>query len=58
MDERTVSVWTAWDLLIFGKGAEGVGAENLLPLRLVGKSGSATQRVSILDVAVKEGGEL
>src|SRR5438309_1005954 len=56
--ERTTSVSTAWDLLIFGKGAEGVGAENLLPLRLAGKSGSAAQRVSILDVAVKEGGEL
>src|SRR5881396_3072404 len=56
--ERTTSVSTAWDLLIFGKGAEGVGAENLLPLRLAGKSGSAVQRVSILDVAVKEGGEL
>jgi len=39
--ERTSSVWTAWDLLIFGKGAEGVGAENLLLLRLAGKSGTA-----------------
>src|SRR5467141_628805 len=39
--ERTASVWTAWDLLIFGKGAEGVGAENLLLLRLAGKSGTA-----------------
>src|SRR6266480_5334811 len=58
IDERTASVWTAWDLLIFGKGAEGVGAESLLPLRLAGKSGSAAQRVSISDVAVKEGGEL
>src|SRR5256885_9347630 len=35
--ERTTSVSTAWDLLIFGKGAEGDGAENLLPLRLAGK---------------------
>jgi hypothetical protein len=41
IDERTASVWTAWDLLIFGKGAEGVGAENLLLLRLAGKSGTA-----------------
>src|SRR5260370_35411809 len=56
--ERTASVWTAWDLLISGKGAEGVGAESLLPQRLAGKSGSAAQRVSISDVAVKEGGEL
>ena len=39
--ERSASVWTAWDLLIFGKGAEGVGAENLLLLRLAGKSGTA-----------------
>src|SRR5258708_34170288 len=56
--ERTSCVWTAWDLLIFGKGAEGVGAESLLPLRPAGKSGSAAQRGSISDVAVKEGGEL
>src|SRR5216683_2782955 len=54
--------WVTWCCFsserCIGMGAGGVGAESLLPLRLAGKSGSAAQRVSILDVAVKEGGEL
>src|SRR5213596_3335983 len=52
--------WVTWCCFSSDRciGMEGGGAENLLPLRLAGKSGSAAQRVSILDVAVKEGGEL
>src|SRR5947207_15591641 len=48
--ERTTSVSTAWDLLIFGNGVEVVDGGNLFPLRLAGTYVSAGQSIIISDV--------